>query len=79
MEGAHILAYAYFNGSLKGTTFGKSFWKNFALNPDNKINKPLYGMKGREVLAGKKVEIASLPAGIPVYQEVLQQHYGATK
>jgi hypothetical protein len=79
LEGAHILAYAYFNGRLKGTTFGKSFWKNFALNPDNKINKPLYGMKGREVLAGKKVEIASLPAGIPVYQEVLQQHYGATK
>ena len=79
LEGAHILAYAYFNGMLKGTSFGKSVWKGFALNPDNNINKPLYGMKGREVLAGKRVETASLPAGIPVYQEVLQQHYGATK
>jgi lipid-binding SYLF domain-containing protein len=79
LEGAHILAYAYFNGKLKGTAFGKSFWKSFLLNPDNNINTPLYGMKGREVLAGKKVDRASLPAGINVYQEVLQKYYWATK
>ena len=79
IEGAHILAYTYYNGNLKGADFGKSFWKKFALNPDNKINKPLYGMKGREVLAGRKVDTASLPAGIPAYQEALQKYYGATK
>jgi SH3 domain-containing YSC84-like protein 1 len=77
LEGAHILAYAYFNGKLAGTSFGKSFWKSFGLNPDNNINKPLYGMKGREVLAGKKVETASLPAGIAAYQEALQKYYSA--
>ena len=76
MAGAQILGYAYFNGRLNGTAFKKSFWKNFLLNPDNKINTPLYGMKGREVLAGKKVDAASLPAGIPAYQEALQKHYG---
>lgn len=75
LEGAHILAYAYFNGSLKGTAFGKSFWKSFLLNPDNKINMPLYGMKGREVLAGKKVDGASLPAGISAYQEALTKYF----
>ena len=79
LENAHILAYAYFNGKLKGTAFEKSFWKSFLLNPDNNINKPLYGMKGREVLAGKKVETAALPVGIPAYQEALQKHYSATK
>ena len=79
MEGAHILAYAYYNGKLKGTEFGKTFWKNFALNPDNKINKPLYGVKGREVLAGKKVDTALLPTGIPAYQAALQKYYGTTK
>lgn len=79
LEGVHILAYAYFNGKLKGTAFGKSFWKNFLLNPDNKINKPLYGMKGREVLAGKKVAAATIPADILAYQEALQKYYGATK
>lgn len=76
MEGAHILAYAYFNGKLKGISFGKSFWKEFALNPDNKINKPLYGMKGREVLAGRNVYAGALPAGIPAYRDALQKYYG---
>lgn len=79
IAGAHILGYAYFNGKLKGTAFGKSFWKSFLLNPDNNINTPLYGMKGREVLSGKKVDTASLPAGINAYQEALQKYYGATK
>lgn len=76
IEGAHILAYAYYNGSLRGTNFGKSFWKSFALNPDNNINKPLYGVKGREVLGGKKVDAASLPEGILAYQAALQKYYG---
>ncbi len=76
IEGAHILAYAYFNGELKGTAFGKSFWKNFALNPDNNINKPLYGVKGREVLAGAKINSSSLPEGITAFQEALQKHFG---
>ena len=75
---AHILAYAYFNGKLKGAAFGKSFWKNFLLDPDNNINKPLYGMKGREVLIGKKVDAAALPAGILAYQEALQKYYGTS-
>jgi lipid-binding SYLF domain-containing protein len=79
LEGAHILAYTYFNGKLKGTTFGKSFWKSFLLNPDNNINTPLYGMKGREVLAGKKVDTTMLPAGINAYQEALQKYYPATR
>ncbi len=79
IEGAHILAYAYFNGKLKGTTYGKSFWKSFALNPDNNINKPLYGMKGREVLTGKQVNATSLPTEIPAYQTALQKFYAAKK
>lgn len=79
LEGARILAYIYFNGKLKGTAFGKSFWKNFMLDPDNNINKPLYGMKGREVLAGKDVNRPSLPAGINAYQEALSKYYGAAK
>lgn len=79
LEGAHILAYAYFNGKLKGTDFGKSFWKKFSLDPDNNINNPLYGMKGREVLAGKHVDTGSLSSGIPAYQAALQKYYGAIK
>ena len=76
IEGAQILAYAYYNGKLSGTTFGKSFWKSFNLDPDNKINKPLYGLKGREVLAGASVDPAKVPAGIPAFHEALEKYYG---
>ncbi len=75
LEGAQILAYAYYNGKLNGTAFGKSFWKKFLLNPDNNINKPLYGMKGREVLAGQKIEAQTLPAGVSAFQEALTKYY----
>ena len=77
LEGAHILAYSYFNGRLKGTGFGSSFWKNFMLDPDNNINKPLYGMKGREVLAGAKFDATALPSGIDAFRSALQKYYGA--
>ena len=80
IEGAQILAYAYYNGSLSGKAFGKSFWKSFLLNPDNKINTPLYGMKGREVLAGTKIEETdTIPAAIPVFTEALEKYYGSPK
>jgi len=77
LEGAQILAYAYYNGKLNGTAFGKSFWKKFLLDPDNNINKPLYGMKGREVLAGQKIDSQTLPAGISALQEALTKYYYA--
>jgi hypothetical protein len=74
LESAHIVAYAFFNGRLSGTAFGKSFWKSFALNPDNNINNPVYGMKGREVLAGKPVDPAIVP-GIASFQEALVKYF----
>lgn len=78
IEGAQILAYAYYNGRLSGRAFGKSFWKKFLLNPDNKINTPLYGMKGREVLAGKKIDdTVAIPATIPTFTEALNKYYSA--
>lgn len=75
MAGAQILAYSYYNGKLDGTAFGKSFWRSFGLNPDNNINKPMYGMKGREVLAGKEIDRSKVPAGISAFQETLAKHY----
>jgi hypothetical protein len=75
LEEAQILAYAFFNGRLSGTAFGKSFWKSFALNPDNNINNPVYGMKGREVLAGKPVDPATVVPGIASFQEALVKYF----
>jgi lipid-binding SYLF domain-containing protein len=73
---AHILAYVYYNGKLNGTSFGKSFWKSFALSPDNNINSPVYGVKGRAVLAGAKIDPANVLSGIPEYQATLMKYYG---
>lgn len=75
LQSAQILAYAYYNGKLDGTAFGTSFWKKFVLNPDNNINTPMYGMKGREVLAGKKIDPGTVPAGISSFKEALEKHY----
>ncbi|HEV8366989.1 MAG TPA: hypothetical protein VGQ39_03470 [Pyrinomonadaceae bacterium] len=76
LENVSVLAYAYYNGKLNGKAFGTSFWKSFGLNPDNNINNPVYGIKGREVLAGANVNPANVLAGIPAYQEALLKYYG---
>ena len=72
LETARVLAYAYYNGKIKGTEYNS----RFALNPDNNINTPLYGMKGREILAGKEPDPATLPDGIAAYREALKKYYG---
>jgi len=72
---AHILAYAYYNGRLSGQGFGTSFWKSFLLNPDNNINNPVYGVKGREILAGANVDPANVLTGISEYQASLIKYY----
>jgi lipid-binding SYLF domain-containing protein len=74
LAGAGILSYVYSDSKLKGNNFGTTF-KNFLLNPDNNINKPIYGMKGREVLAGKAVEMSTVPVGITAFKEALEKYY----
>jgi lipid-binding SYLF domain-containing protein len=75
LEEAGILAYAYYNGQVNGTAFGKRFWKNFSLNPDNNINNPVYGKKGRQVLAGASINSSEVLPGISAYQEALQKSF----
>jgi len=72
LEGARIIAYAYYNGRLTGVDYNS----RFGLNPDNNINTPMYGMKGREILAGKEPDPSRLPEGIAVYREALRKYYG---
>lgn len=74
LESAHILSYVFWESKLKGQDFGTNF-KSFIVNPDNNINKPMYGMKGREVLAGKLVDTSTVPEGITAYQEALNRLY----
>jgi lipid-binding SYLF domain-containing protein len=71
---ARVIAYALRKDSLSGETLKSGFWKSVGVVEDNKINKPLYGMKGREVLTGREINSASLPAGISAFREALQKY-----
>jgi lipid-binding SYLF domain-containing protein len=68
-----IVAYTYYNGKLNAKNIDPAFFRDFVLEQDNNINAPLYGVKGREILAGKKIDPASLPVGISAFQEALQK------
>ena len=71
LEDARVVAYAYYNGKLTGVEYNS----RFALNPDNNINSPMYGVKGREILAGKEPDPATLPEGIAAYRDALKKYY----
>jgi lipid-binding SYLF domain-containing protein len=70
-----IVAYSYYNGKLNGNEIDPDFFKDFILNQDNNINLPVYGVKARDVLAGHKIDSASLPTGISAFQEALQKDW----
>ncbi|HEY3040058.1 MAG TPA: lipid-binding SYLF domain-containing protein [Pyrinomonadaceae bacterium] len=74
LASVNIFGYVYSESKLIGTNFGTTF-KQFLLNPDNNINMPMYGMKGRLVLAGNQVDASKLPDGIPAFREALQRYY----
>jgi hypothetical protein len=62
---------------LNASNVDPDFFRDFILDQDNNINEPLYGARGREVLAGRKVDSASLPSGISAFQEALQKYFPA--
>ena len=74
LAGAQILVYTYYNGRVNADNIDPDFFKDFIIDQDNNVNKPLYGAKGHEILTGKKVDQASLPAGISAFQEALQKY-----
>lgn len=71
LERANVLVYTLRKGKLAGLEVENGFWSQFVLNPDNNINKVLYRMKGRDVLARKPVNTESLPEGVSAYQRAL--------
>lgn len=76
MAVAPIVAYTYYNGKLNGQ-IDPDFFKDFTLNQDNNINMPVYGAKGRAVLARKKIDSSSAPSKILAFQETMERHWPA--
>jgi lipid-binding SYLF domain-containing protein len=75
LANAHILAYADGKDGLRGQNLRSGSWKAIGLGQDNNINQGLYGIKGREILAGKVISAASIPSGISAFQQALERYY----
>ena len=73
---ANILMYSFRKGELAGISANSNiFIKTFGINPDNKLNKAVYGIKSSEVLSGKPVDQQSIPAGVSSLRRALVQYF----
>jgi len=72
---ASLIAYVVLKDELAGRNFSGGTFKGFAVGPDNNINKPLYGIKGHEVLSGRSNPATSIPTELSALREVLQNQY----
>lgn len=76
MTKAHVIVYAVRKDGLTGENLKGRVWRAVGLSPDNNINQALYGVKGREVLAGKEIPSNAVPTRISAFQQALQKYYG---
>jgi len=71
IRGAAILIYALSDGKLRGIEVEDDSTTQSAINSDNNINKAVYGLKAREVLAGKTPAVTTIPPAITEFQNAL--------
>lgn len=75
LQGANIILYALVDGKLKGMNLAGDFWKAGGVNPDNNINKAVYGIKGREVLEGKAPKSSSNISDVTAFRDTLNEKF----
>jgi lipid-binding SYLF domain-containing protein len=78
-SGVSIIMYALVDGKLKGMNVEADFLDDAVLNPDNNINKAIYGMKGREVLLGKAPNARPASPEITAFPDTLNEKFPASK
>lgn len=74
---ANIIIYVLVDGKLKGMDVEADFFNPAVINPDNNINKTIYGLKGREVLEGKEPKVSPTTPGVSVFRDALNEHFPA--
>jgi lipid-binding SYLF domain-containing protein len=79
MSGIGIIMYALVDGKLKGMDMEEDFMSGAVLNPDNNINKFVYGMKGREVLKGKEPKVRPASPDLTAFQDILNEKFPVSK
>jgi lipid-binding SYLF domain-containing protein len=71
LDKANLILYVVKDGQLQGATLNSSFFAAFVVNPDNKLNKAMYGIKSSETLQGKQPAVQTFPPKVLSYQESL--------
>jgi lipid-binding SYLF domain-containing protein len=76
LQGANIILYALVDGKLRGINLESNSWTIVAgVNPDNNINKAVYGIKGREVLEGKAPKTTSNVSDVTAFRDILNEKF----
>ncbi len=68
---ANIIVYSLDKGQLTGSTLSSSLFNSFGITHDNNLNKALYKMKARNILAGDLNSSQPLPTGVNKFQQTL--------
>ena len=68
---ANLILYAIKDGQVIKKDFNSNFFNSFDINPDNKLNKAVYGIKSSEVLRGKEPVVKSYPQDVNAFQLAL--------
>jgi lipid-binding SYLF domain-containing protein len=71
IRAANVIVYTLVDGKVKGMKIDAGFLGDAAINPDNNINKAIYGLKGREVLLGKAPQWPSVLPSVSEFQNAL--------
>ncbi|MGH9968339.1 MAG: lipid-binding SYLF domain-containing protein [Pyrinomonadaceae bacterium] len=66
---AGILSYSRSKGAFIGAAL-----KGAVISPDNDLNEAVYGVKAREVLTGKPIPLASMPASVRIFPRTLARY-----
>jgi SH3 domain-containing YSC84-like protein 1 len=79
MSGVGVIMYILADGKLKGKDVDSDFFDGAYIDPDNNLNKPVYGMKGREVLQGKAPKFTLTAPGLTAFRDILNEKFPVSK
>lgn len=68
---ANVIVYLFQAGKVKGIKVNAGFPGDAAIDPDNNINKSIYGLKGQDVLSGKAPLLPSILPMVSEFQNAL--------
>lgn len=78
MSGIGVIMYMLVDGKMKGMNIDSDLLDGAYIDPDN-INKPVYGIKGREILEGKAPKSTPSAPGFSAFRDILNEKFPASK